>query len=272
MRSNYWSTGDFADKIRGTKYPSYASSEGWDDIEKTAKTTHPLRFWVADTLLDTLQDIVMFPSDTFYNIKYYIENRWVSRTHSLTAHPRDIKPGEWCDVGYRFLPCMFNELVDFVEVELAWNHIRWNDKEERAKYNVPKFHWRSWRCKQAGLDHLAWASSLTYDDTWGVDPNDEKYGQLTPQSLAAIETLALYNWWTAEYPKRQDPLDESGLGNFYDYEREKYGKMFGNDLSPEDEEQSTKLLKSSVDIENFQNDEDEKMMIRLIQLRHYLWT
>ena len=272
MRRNYWSCGDFADKIRGTKYPEYESSKGWDSIKTAAKTTHPLRFWIADTVLDTIQDIVMFPSDTFYNIKYYIENRWVSRTNSLTAHPRDIKPGAWCDVGYRFLPCLFNELVDFVEVEHAWNYIRWHDSEHCAKYNVPTFHWRSWRCKQAGLDHLAWAASLRYDDTWGVNSEDENYGKLTPQSFAAIETLALYTWWTEEYPKRQDPLDESGLGDFYDYEREKYGNMFNNDRSPEDKEQATKLLMRSNDIEQFQDNQDEEMMIRLIKLRRNLWT
>jgi hypothetical protein len=127
MRSNYWSCSDFADKIRGTDYPTYETSEGWASIEKLAKAAHPLRFWIADTVLDKIQDVYMFPSDTFYNIKYYIENRWVSRTNGLTAHPKDIKPGEWCDVGYRFLPCMFNELVDFVEVELAWSFIRWGD-------------------------------------------------------------------------------------------------------------------------------------------------
>jgi len=185
MRSNYWSCGDFADWIRGTKYPECESSEGWDSIQKLAKATHPLRFWIAEELLDKLQDIVMFPSDTFYNIKYYVENRWVSRTHSLTAHPKDIKPGDWCDVGYRFLPCMFNELVDFVEVELAWSFIRWGDKAQYEKYNVPNFHWRSWRCKQAGLDYLDWASELVYEN------KDKTHYDLSPQALAAIDSVKL---------------------------------------------------------------------------------
>jgi hypothetical protein len=266
MRSNYWSCGDFADWIRGTKYPEYESSEGWVSIQKLAKATHPLRFWIAEELLDKLQDIVMFPSDTFYNIKYYVENRWVSRTHGLTAHPKDIKPGDWCDVGYRFLPCMFNELVDFVEVELAWSFIRWDDKAQYEKYNVPNFHWRSWRSKQAGLDYLDWASELVYEN------KDKTHYDLSPQALAAIEMKTLYLWWTEEYPKRKDPIDESGLGDFYNYEEEKYGTMFNNNRTKEEEETSLKLLMLSNDIEVSQEQEDEDMMIRLIKVRHHMWT
>lgn len=266
MRMSYWSSSDFADWIRGTDYPEYETSEGWDSIEKLAKATHPLRFWIAETLLDKIQDIVMIPSDTFYNIKYYIENRWVSRTHSLTAHPKDIKPGSWCDVGYRFLPCMFNELVDFVEVELAWSYVRWGDEDHQAKYNLPNFHWRSWRCRQAGLDYLDWAAEIAYE-------NESKTHYVpSSQALAAIEMKKLYLWWTEEYPKRQDPIDESGLSEFYDYETEKYGKMINNNRTAEDEEQASKLVKLSVDIEQQQEAEDEEMMIRLIKVRHHMWT
>jgi hypothetical protein len=77
---------------------------------------HNFRYWLAEEGLDYLQKFVMFIPDNLYAIKYYINNRWVTRSHSLTAHPRDIKPGTWHDVGNRFLPCLFNELQDFVEV------------------------------------------------------------------------------------------------------------------------------------------------------------
>ena len=93
MRANYWSTGKFANWLRGTEYPEYDSSEGWERIAKIAKAAHPVRYWIVDTLLDKIQDVVMFPQDTYYKIKYYIDNRFITKTHALTAHPRDIKPG-----------------------------------------------------------------------------------------------------------------------------------------------------------------------------------
>ena len=120
MRTTYWSCTKLANRIRGKKKPLAATSEDWDVWHKEAKQAHPIRYWIAEEALDKVQAFIWWPVDKIYSVKYYINNRWVTRTHALTAHPRDIKPGQWMDVGYRFLPCLFNELVDFVEVELAW--------------------------------------------------------------------------------------------------------------------------------------------------------
>lgn len=271
MRSNYWSCSKFADWVRGTDYPDFAEHHEWENLKLQAKAKHPFRWWLAEEAIDKVQDFVMFPSDTFYNIKYYIENRWISRTHGLTAHPSQIKPGEWCDLSHRFLPCMFNELVDFVEVELAWSYVRWSDEEVWKKYNVPKFHLRSWRSKEAGLAYLDWASNLTYGTSCGVDESSSNYGKLTSQAEHAIEILALYKWWTEEYPKRQDPSDESGLSDLFDEHEVKYGSMFAK-RSEEDDAKVKALLNVNHDIEKQQEDEDTEMMIRLIKVRQGLWT
>ena len=114
---NYWSCSALADWLRGTPKPTAETSTGWRDWKKAAKFAHPVRYWMADEALDYIQDFVTWPVRKLYDIKYYINNRWVSKTHQLTAHPRNIKPGHWQDVGSRFLPCLFNELVDFVEIE-----------------------------------------------------------------------------------------------------------------------------------------------------------
>jgi hypothetical protein len=132
-----------------------------------------------------LQTIICFIPDKIYAIKYYINNRWVSRTHSLTAHQRDIKPGQWCDVGNRFLPCLFNELVDFVEIELAWWHIVW-DEEARKKFKSPWyatgwFRWRTWRNPECGLANLEWQRNLRWtEDEVGAD--HKELGELTSTS------------------------------------------------------------------------------------------
>jgi hypothetical protein len=276
---NYWTCSKFADWLRGTTKLKYGTSEEWADWEARAKAAYPVRWWLAEEGLDYLQDFVTWPVRKIYDAKYYINNRWVTRTHSLTAHPRDIKPGEWRDVGNRFLPCLFNELVDFVEVETAWSHIAWGDKEARAKYNPPFYasgwwRWRTWRCPQAGLDHLDWAMSLTMGSDWGVDETDPNYGKPTSQALSAKEIKELYTWWTVTYRNRPDPYEASGWSAYCEASRlANGGKLsIGGDKTPELKKQSDKAHKLLQKIEAAYEKEDEAMMIRLIKIRNSLWT
>lgn len=275
--NNYWSCSKFADWLRGTAKPPAATSDGWDEWRKTAETAHRVRYWLAEEGLSGLQDFVTWPVRKLYDIKYYINNRWVSRTHALTAHPRDIKPGEWCDVGHRFLPCLFNELVDFVEVELAWHHIAWSSKEETAKYNAPFwakgwFRWRTWRCPEAGLDSLEWQRRLTKgQDGW--NKNEEDADEPTSQAVKAQEILDLYNWWKEVHPNRPDPHDVSGWSEYCEKKRElNEGRLFGGKETAELKRMGNRALKLSNKIEAGYHKEDEQMMIRLIKVRHGLWT
>jgi len=277
MRNHYWTCSKFADWLRGTTKGGAKTSEGWDEWETRAKAAYPVRWWLAEEGLDYLQTFVFYIPDKLYALKYYINNRWVSRTHSLTAHARDIKPGDWCDVGNRFLPCLFNELVDFVEVELAWWHLAWNS-EERSKYNMPWWAvgwWRvrTWRCPQAGLDNLEWQRNLRWkEDEVGKD--FKGLGELTPQAVKAQEILELYTWWTTTYRNRPDPHDASGWSDYCEASRlANGGKLsWSGDKSPELKKMSDKAHKLLQKIEAAYEKEDEQMMIRLIKVRHGLWT
>ena len=276
--SNYWSCTPFADWLRGTKKLGAATSEEWDDWNTAAQMKHNFRYWLAEEALGHIQDFVTAPARGIHAIKYYINNRYVTRSHSLTAHPRDIKPGAWRDVGDRFLPCLFNELVNFVEIESAWSHIAWGSKEDRAKYEAPFwasgwFRWRTWRCAQAGLDHLDWAMALTNAE-WLADSEKHK-AKPTSQALAAKEMKELYTWWTVTYPNRPDPYDASGWSAHCDAMRVKYpGSMFSslNTKDKADKAASTKAHKLLRKIEVAYEKEDETMMIRLIKIRGSLWT
>jgi hypothetical protein len=275
--THYWSCTPFADWLRGTKKLSVGTAEEWDDWNTTAQMKHNFRYWLAEEGLGHIQDFVTWPVRTLYDIKYYINNRWVSRTHSLTAHAKDIKPGQWQDVGNRFLPCLFNELVDFVEIETAWSHVAWGDEEARAKYNPPFwasgwFRWRTWRCPQAGLDHLDWAMTLTNSDWCG--PEHPDYGKPTLQAIRAKEIKELYTWWTEVYPKRPDPHDASGWSAYCELSRlSNGGKLnWGVDKTPELKKASKLAHKELQKIEKAYEKEDEAMMIRLIKARDSLWT
>jgi len=273
MRSNYWSCSRFADWVRGTPKLSAGTSQEWRLWKNTAQATHPIRYWIVEEGLDHVQNFVNWPADRLNDIRYYINNRWVSRSHSLTAHACDIRPGTWCDVGNRFLPCLFNELVDFVEIETAWHHVLW-DAEARKKYAVPWWRsgwlrWRTWRCPEAGIAHLEWASQLTNEDFIG--PGEEK--ELTLQARNAMEILALYRWFKEVYRNRPDPHDAGGWSDYCDMRRDKGYDFFDmQDKTEEEQEMCDIALKNSQAIEEAYEQEDEEMMIRLIKVRQSLWT
>jgi hypothetical protein len=277
QHTTYWSCTPFADWLRGTKKLSVGTSEQWDDWTTAAQMKHNFRYWLAEEGLSYLQDFVTWPTRKIYAIKYYINNRWVTRTHSLTAHSRDIKPGDWCDVGNRFLPCLFNELQDFVEVELAWWHIAW-DEEARKQFKSPWyatgwFRWRTWRSPEAGLANLEWQRSLRWkEDEVGKD--FKGLGEPTPQAVKAQEILDLYTWWTTTYRNRPDPYDASGWTAYCELSRlANGGKLsWSGDKSPKLRKASNLAHKELRRIEKAYEKEDEAMMIRLIKVRHGLWT
>jgi hypothetical protein len=278
MRSNYWSCSKFADWLRGTKKLGAGTAEQWDEWTAAAQMKHNFRYWLAEEGLDYLQTFVHFIPDKLYSAKYYINNRWVTKSHALTAHSRDIKPGAWCDVGNRFLPCLFNELVDFVEVELAWWHIAWADDEVKANYQAPFwasgwFRWRTWRCPQAGLDNLEWQRNLRWtEDEVGAD--HKELNKLTPQAVKAQEILDLYTWWTTVYRNRPDPYEVSGWTTACEAQREANGGKlsWGIPKDPVLKKAQNKAHKLLQKIEADHEAEDEAMMIRLIKVRHGLWT
>ena len=276
MRSNYWSIGKFADWVRGTPKLKVGTSEEWDDWEDRAQSYHPVRYWLAEEGLDYLQKIVYYIPDRLNDIRYYINNRWVSRSHSLTAHPRDIKPGKWQDVGNRFLPCMFNELVDFVEIEQAWHRCMWSD-EATTKFNVPWYRkgwlrWRTWRCPEAGLEYLRWASNLTNEEF--LDDDKKHEAEPTYQAKAAKEIIELYTWWTETYRNRPDPYEVSGWTAACEASRIANGGRlsFSAEKDPALKKASDKAHKLLQKIEKAYEAEDTLMLKRLIDIRDSLWT
>lgn len=280
QRSKYWSCSPFADWLRGTPKGGAKTAGDWRRWTKQAKIDHPVRYWIAEEALDAVQNFLWWPVDRIYDVKYYINNRWVTRTHCLTAHPKDIRPGQWQDVGHRFLPCLFNELVDFVEIEQAWHHIAW-DTEAREKYQAPFwatgwFRWRTWRCPEAGLAYLEWASTLTYNEDW-VEESSPQRDKPTPQALAAQEIRELYNWWKNVRPLRVDPHEASGWTAYCSRRRnnndDSFMSMFDNeDETPEQRAEVSRMLDETTRLETLHEQEDEDMMIRLIKVRQRLWT
>ena len=273
---NYWSCTKFADWVRGTPKGSAKTSEGWDEWRNDAQRYNPVRYWIAEELLDNIQGFFLYIPERLNDVRYYINNRWVSKSHALTADPRDIRPGRWCDVGNRFLPCLFNELVNFVEIEQAWHYVMWND-EERKKFETPWWRsgwlrWRTWRCPEAGMAYLNWASTLTNEEF--LDDDKKHEAVLTYQATAAKEIIELYTWWTTVYRNRPEPMEASGWTAYCEESRLANGGRlsFGSDKTPEMQAKSTAAHDKLREIEAAYEAEDEAMMIRLIKIRQSLWT
>lgn len=267
LRLTYWSNTKLADKVRGTPKLKFGTMEEWRDWRKLARTSHPIRYWIVEEAFTALQNIWMWVPDRINEVRYYLNNRFLIKAHALTASPKDITPGKWCDLSNRFLPCMFNELVNFVEVEKAWMLVAWDD-DAREKFKTPW--WRGkwwarwfveWRCPEAGIEHLKWEMSLT---------------DMPSQAAAAKEVYELYTWWTTVYRNRPDPFDESGLTDWYAERRDESDEddLFGigSALTPEQRQHKSEISDECHAIEEAYFNEDTEMMKRLIAIRGALWT
>lgn len=276
---NYWTCSKFADWLRGTPVGGAKSSEDWNNWKEKAKLKK-FRYWLAEDALRFVEDVVKYTPEKINDVRYYLNNRYVTRSNSLTAHEDDIKPGQWCDVGNRFLPCLFNELVDFVEIESAWMEVAFSD-DSKKKYSMPwwRGQWytrwfKQWRCPEAGVAHLKWAASLVYDEHMMVEKDSEIYNQPTHQAVAAKEILELYNWWKNVYKNRPDVYDVTGWSAYCAKRREDSPNnwVFASERTKEEQKNVSKMLKDIQKLEKQYDDEEEKMMIRLIKVRKSLWT
>lgn len=239
-RASYWSCSKFADFLRGEKKPHALTLEEWDLWKADQKTKRPIRFWLAEKFLNKLQNALFFPYDIWRSVEVYYHNRFVSKTHFLKT---GLEPGSYHELDTRILFGLFNELKNFVEIELA--HMQTlQDKN---------FQFKRGRCPEAGLAHLDWASELKMEF---LDKDDPDCGQPSEQAKSAVKIKKLYEWWINR-DKRPDPLDLSGWNENY---------KEGN------KEKRLDSYEESQRIEEEYDNEDTEMLIELIKIRKHLWT
>lgn len=235
-RFDYWSCSKFANLIRGEEKPCALPWDEWETWRETSAKKHPYRYWAAEKVLDFLQDIMNLPIDIYHTIEVYVRNRFIDKLHYLKT---GLSTGDYYDLDHRILHGIFNELVIFVESELA---------HTMKVYPERKYKFVKGRCKQAGLDYLNWAGQLKLNEDYGFNPNDEDYNKPTAQSIDSQKILQLYNWWL-DRDYRVDPHDL--------YSKEKDGKYYYRKIGEMDD--------------NYDKEDTEKL-IELIQIRSSLWT
>ena len=250
MRANYWSNSKFSKYLRtkvGIHSPTALEWKEWKVWRKNYKSKSPKMYWVTEELLDRIQDVINYIPDKLYNVKYYLKNRFITKTHYIKTN---FKPGHWHELDEKILFGLFNALVDFVEIEKAWMFVVFDDKEFE-KYKFPKtfknhfLRWKPFRCPEAGIAHLNWEASLDDSET---------------QANVAKEILFLYDWWKNIRPERPDPYEESGYTSI----------EHGFDVEPTKELYEALNKVNELEVKYY--NEDTEMLTSLIKIRNSLWT
>lgn len=179
-RIHHWSCSKLADKIRGVKKPFALEWDAWEEWHKEVKQKNPVRYWIAEELLDFLQDIVNLPMDIYHTIDIYVSNRYFSKLHYL---PTGLKPGQYYDLDTRLLYGIFGAFVQFVEKEATVEHLEWasnlnyDGKPSCQAINATKalelYHW--WKNREHRPDPMDESGWREYcdDKSFGLELTDE---------------------------------------------------------------------------------------------------
>ena len=178
---NYWTCSRFADFIRGTPKPKVLTSAGWNQWKTTTQKNSPIRYYLAEDFLNTIQKIIMSPISLWYNIIYYLHNRYIVKTHTLVSN---LTTGQWYDYDTRLLHASFDELVNYVQIECAYKFLRF-DHITFTHSNKLVNYFKPWRNEEAGLKYLDLLIEMGYDD-----------------SIRKIKQL--YMWWIYTRPSRNN--------------------------------------------------------------------
>ena len=258
-RKNYWSCSSFASWILyqfNIKKPGAETLHGWKLWKQKSIAKHPCVYTVVEDWFDNLQDIVYFPYDVYDNIRTYIRNRFITRTHLIDTK---LKPGQWHETDTRLLNGMMELLVDFIEIEKAHMYIWSTPDEKKPWYLRYRFlRWGENRSRENGLAYLDWEIQLT----------DDREQYFTQQALSAQSQNELYIWWKDIRPNRPDPYEVTGWNAYYEIHPK-------TDFFDDNEPNNTELRKLSHkiwELEESWHKEDEEMLNKLIKIRRSLWT
>jgi hypothetical protein len=262
-------------RLLGVDAPPSMSMGGWGRWHRDLKQKKPVAYFFAFTLRGHAKAFYGATLGRFFGLVRSFRNRFIDRTHCLTSET--LERGQWHDLDTRILHCLMDELVRFVEIDLAH---RWQISEGVDSH----------RSADHGLRYLDWAATLMVPK-WHEETGQEVDSETpTDQATGAIETKAIYLWWSKTRPARPAPDEAVGLDAFCREMDQKYpppadasdriprhrtwAAHYDNKktLSDAEEEVYARLIRQSLDLEHRYFVEDEEMLIRLIKTRATLWT
>lgn len=250
---------------------SYKTRDKIADLEHRAGKVHPKLAVAVEKFFDGLE----WPLKRVDDVRYYLQNRFLTRSHVLRT---GLKPGKWHETEDQILHGCFEALVDYVEIQQAWMHVICTNADGTEEWSADRktifdtfpwyvrwFHSFGWRSRKYGLARLEWERNLRYaEDGHTADPN----GKLSGQAISAQEQLDLYLWWKDERPARIDPYEHAEGKLSIQELRELAFEGPQTDQFDSIREPSSLYLK----IEWARDKEDEENLKRLITIRRHLWT
>lgn len=250
---------DFKDLVRGSKKPMALTTKEWKEWYDESRKKHPFRFWLVEDFYEDLIMTVRRPLEWFYKINFFVYNQWVIKDYCLDT---GLERKYSYDLEEKILHGLFNGLVKYVEIDLAWKNVAY-DREARKQLNPPwyatsRLSIKPWRSAKAGLDYLRWGINL------GVEGSDEDRLMNAKQAQNAQDIFDLYTWWTVTRPNRPDPYKASGWEEL-DMLDVLDGEQYASDKFKE-------VWECCDQLESSFYEEDNQMLHKLISIRKGLWV
>lgn len=178
--------------------PASGSLGDWESFDRTFKADAPIRYFITRTL----REEVLWPvSHELGKVKDFFKYRYTIK-HRYHTMDTGLKPNYY-DTDTRLMHTVFQSIVDYVEVELAWQHFV---QSEEGKSRINRFRFE--RSIIHGLQYLDWEIALI-DPMTGEQPN---------QARTAAEIREIYMWWTLERSLREPEDEAIDLAVEYDKE------------------------------------------------------
>lgn len=175
------------------------------------------------------------------NCLYWLRTHTYNRYHIIDiSNKRNGYAWGWQDRCESLLFANMAILVDFVEKEQAFNsHVSWESAEEA-----------------------------------GINENDCSASIYNAHAFAKKEMLEIYTWWKKERREERDAVDwmydEAYKDDKIEFEPISNGYF---KLKDQPETELQKQLKTWIyEYDNYLDKKDDEMMIRLINVRGYMWT
>lgn len=229
----------------------------WETWGSETKKAHPIGWFLTETLPEWIELIPRYTIDHWYTLRK-ISRNLANNSHCLSS-PR-CKPGHWYELDTRILYCLFDSLVDYVEVECASQNYEMMPK--RSWMSILTFgRWgKNIRCPEAGIAAI----------------RSEMMPEMQSQShnQVAREQMALYVWWKEIRPARENDPANLAYKEFTRRMDAKYdGEPFNRSkYTPAESAEFNALIDSQEQFDKRCEDEDTEMLCRLIKIRNTLWT
>jgi hypothetical protein len=240
----------------GYNPPGALTSEGWFSFNQEFRTEAPIRFWFHRNFKRKF----IYPFKWKYEeLSYWIRYRTIEKYHQVKT---GLPPG-YAERDNIMLHVNFNLLKDYVEVSQAYRTY-WADDIPKTwcEQHMPFYTlFFPFRRPDLGMKHLEWASTLD-------DPALPPHEQSKEQAKYAREILVLYKWWVEGRPNRKK-VEIRRLSTGIDDVMDMFNPKIK--LTPEYKLYKADLEKSFKQEEKWDN-EDDKMLVRLMKIRRGLWS